>query len=60
MNPKMWNNPIIQDNVSYLKSKGHIFVNEGRKALESCTGEVVYSEACMPDVNNLISALKDM
>ena len=30
MNPRMWNNLIFQDQVKYLKEKGHIFINEGK------------------------------
>lgn len=58
MNPLMWNNPVFQDNIKYLKSKGHIFINESKMAREACTGEDVYSDACMPSFDNLLKILK--
>lgn len=54
MNPRMWNNSILQDNVQYLKKKGHIFVNEGGYAIEAATKERVYSGACLPDGEKLL------
>lgn len=60
MNPKMWNNSILQDNICYLKSKGHIFVNEGKMAIEAVSGKEIYSEACMPSIDNLIKFLIDL
>lgn len=57
MNPRMWNNPIFQDQVNYLKEKGHIFINEGKMAIEAATGKEVYSEACMPSFKHLLKAL---
>lgn len=58
MNPRMWNNPIIQDNVNYLKEKGHRFINEGKYAIESYSGERMFSEACLPSIDNLIKILE--
>lgn len=57
MNPRMWNNSVFQDKVNYLKKKGHIFINEGRTAIEAATGEKVYSEACMPSFEHLLKEL---
>ncbi|SDG73717.1 flavoprotein [Marvinbryantia formatexigens] len=57
MNPKMWNNSIFQDNVTYLKKKGHIFINERGVAIEVSTGKEVYCDACMPTIQNLKNVL---
>ncbi len=58
MNPKMWNNSIFQDNIKYLKQKGHIFINEGKMAIEASSGKEVYSDACMPSIDNLLKTLQ--
>lgn len=58
MNPHMWNNSILQDQVNYLKTKGHIFINEGKMAVEAASGKEVYSEACMPSFDKLLDVLQ--
>lgn len=58
MNPRMWSNSIFQDNVNYLKQKGHIFINEGKLAIEASTGKEVFSDACMPSIDNLLKILQ--
>ena len=57
MNPRMWNNAVFQDRVKYLQEKGHVFINEGKMAIEAATGKKVYSEACMPSFEHLLSVL---
>lgn len=59
MNYKMWLNPIFQDNIEYLKSKGHVFINERGKAMEVSSGEIIECEACMPSIENLIKIIED-
>lgn len=57
MNPRMWNNAIFQDQVKYLQEKGHLFINEGKMAIEVATGKRIYSEACMPSFEHLLDVL---
>lgn len=58
MNPNMWNNPIFQDNIKYLQTKGHIFINERKKAIRAHDKKVVWSDACLPSPDKINEYLR--
>lgn len=57
MNPDMWNNVIFQDNVLYLKKKGHIFINERKLAIRAHDKKEVFSDACLPSPQKVVEYL---
>ena len=55
MNPKMWSNLILQDNVSYLKSKGHKFFMTSKKTYEVTTKKLIDSDVVLPSPKEVIN-----
>ena len=55
MNINMWNNPIIKDNVKYLKTSGYYVLNPGKGSL-ACgdvgLGRLTEPEQILSDINN--------
>lgn len=60
MNQSMWENPIIQDNVNYLKDKGHIFLNQTHEAYVACEREYETVDAALPKPHELIKIINSL
>lgn len=57
MNEQMWRNPVFQDNISYLKEKGHIFLNENRQAYEVADKTTSIVESGLPTPDRLAKSI---
>jgi len=60
MNQNMWKNPIIQDNVNYLKEKGHIFINQSHEAYIACERIYETVDVALPKPHELIKIIKSL
>ena len=58
MNINMWNNKIIQNNVSLLKSYGHKFINKNRLSYAVCDKEFVESDCALPTIKELLEEIE--
>ncbi|MGL5641516.1 MAG: flavoprotein [Paraclostridium sp.] len=58
MNPYMWDNEIVQDNVKYLKEKGHIFLNKRRLSYQVCENDFVEIDSALPTYKELLEFLQ--
>ncbi|AMR09781.1 flavoprotein [Bacillus sp. FSL W8-0445] len=59
MNNEMWNNPAVQKNVKIIKEFGHIFVNTTSLGIKASSGEIVQTEAGLPDPDELLKLLSE-
>lgn len=57
MNQTMWSNPILQDNVEYLKNKGHKFINQRKKGVEAYDNSIVEIDSALPSPKVLFDIL---
>ncbi|QPQ29764.1 flavoprotein [Lysinibacillus sp. JNUCC 51] len=57
MNTRMWNNHGVQNNITKLQSYGYIFLNRTSNGVEASSGNVVNSEAALPDPHILMNLL---
>ncbi|MGV3467370.1 MAG: flavoprotein [Heyndrickxia sp.] len=60
MNQTMWENNIVQDNVNYLKSKGHIFLNKTKKSYEVYDHSFHLIDSGLPSPEELIKFLVEL
>ncbi|MGL5717523.1 MAG: flavoprotein [Paraclostridium sp.] len=58
MNPYMWANEIVKDNVEYLKEKGHVFLNKKKLSYQVCENAFVEIESALPTFKELLEFLK--
>lgn len=57
MNQSMWENPILQDKVNYLLSKGHMFHNKVNQSYEVASKTIVVSEATLPTPKEVLKMI---
>lgn len=60
MNFYMWENSIVQDNVKYLKEKGHIFLNKRRLSYQVCEKKFVEIDSALPTIRELVEFLDEL
>ena len=60
MNQYMWANEIVQDNVNYLKSKGHIFLNKKRLSYQVCNKQFVELDSALPTIKELVDFFSEL
>ncbi|MCM3005881.1 flavoprotein [Priestia koreensis] len=60
MNQTMWENKIVQDNVLYLKDKGHKFINQRKKSVEAYDDSIVEIDSALPSPRELINILQEI
>ncbi|MDC3424428.1 hypothetical protein NC797_07890 [Aquibacillus sp. 3ASR75-11] len=58
MNQTMWDNQVVQDNVNYLKDKGHQFINKRKKGVEAYDNSIVEIDSALPSPRELINILQ--
>lgn len=57
MNPQMWNSSAVQRNVKQLKEDGAHFLNVATHSIEASSGNITFSEASLPQPQDLIDSL---
>ena len=57
MNPLMWNSHSVQRNIKHLKEDGIHFLNVPAHSIEASSGNIVFSEASLPQPQELIESL---
>ncbi|MDN4602836.1 flavoprotein [Paenibacillus sp. 11B] len=57
MNPLMWNSHSVQRNVKQLKEDGFHFLNVSAHSIEASSGNILFSEASLPQPQELIDSL---
>lgn len=60
MNPLMWHSSILQDNINYLKEKGHVFLNRKGKTLEVENLKMVETDCAVLPPLDLCKRLYEM
>ncbi|GAB1159420.1 hypothetical protein YWY31_54450 [Paenibacillus illinoisensis] len=60
MNPLMWNSHSVQRNIKHLKEDGIHFLNVPAHSIEASSGNIVFSEASLPQPQELIESLNEI
>lgn len=60
MNPYMWANQIVEENVNYLKSKGHVFLNKTKLSYQVCENKFVEVDSALPSYKELLIYLRNL